>query len=190
MSNKQKLYAYIDESGQDTEGVMFVVSILVLQEERDKILKDLEDIEFRSKKGNTKWHKSHYVYRESYIEEISRYANLKNKIFFEIFNDSKKYIELTSYAAAKAILKNKKHDYIATVFVDGFRKREIEIFTRGLRDLNIRTRKVRGVKREENDVFIRLVDSICGVVRDSYENNKNSKRLLEKRKKNNIINEL
>ena len=74
--------------------------------------------------------------------------------------------------------------------MDGFRKREIEIFTRGLRDLNIRTRKVRGVKREENDVFIRLVDSICGVVRDSYENNKNSKRLLEKLKKNNIINEL
>ena len=38
---KQKLYAYVDESGQDTKGSMFVVSVLVLEEERETVLQQL-----------------------------------------------------------------------------------------------------------------------------------------------------
>ena len=46
----QKLYAYVDESGQDTAGRLFVVSVLLLAEERDALLPRLEGIETRSGK--------------------------------------------------------------------------------------------------------------------------------------------
>ena len=47
-SKKRKQYAYVDESGQDTKGMMFVVSVLVLGKERETVLQQLEKIEIES----------------------------------------------------------------------------------------------------------------------------------------------
>ncbi len=59
MSNpKQKLYAYVDESGQDTEGEKFLVSVVVLEKERDKLRSALRAIEKQSGKGLKKWTKA------------------------------------------------------------------------------------------------------------------------------------
>ena len=46
---------------------------------------------------------------------------------------------------------------------------EIPIFSKTLRRLQVHTSKVRGVRREENDAFIRLADALCGLVRDAEE---------------------
>jgi len=190
-SEKKKLYAYVDESGQDTKGLVFIVSILILEKELDEICKELEKIEFESKKKNTKWNKSRHEFRKAYIESILKTEKLRGKIFFEMFSDTKKYIELTSFATAKAILKKTGNgDYKVTVFVDGFKKKEIEIFSRGLRDLNIRTRKIRGVKKDENNAFIRLVDAMCGLVRDSEDGNGWAKKVTAKLLKEGFICEL
>ncbi|HPN54433.1 MAG TPA: DUF3800 domain-containing protein [Candidatus Moranbacteria bacterium] len=188
--NKNKLYAYIDESGQDTKGLIFIVSILVLEKERENICQILEKIENESGKKNTKWNKSKHKFRKKYIEEITKRDELKNKIFFDTFSDTKKYIELTSFATAKAILKKSSDNYKVTIFIDGFKKKEIEIFSKGLRDLKIKTRKIRGVKKDENNAFIRLVDAICGLVRDANDNNKWAKEAIEKLKKEKLVSEL
>ena len=54
---------------------------------------------------------------------------------------------------------------------------ELARFARGLRDLYIRTRKVRGVRREESDPFIRLATNdppleglkpLCGTTRIKF----------------------
>ena len=98
---------------------------------------------------------------------------------------------MTSFATAKAILKKSgKDDYKVTVFVDGFKKKEIEIFSKGLRDLNIRTRKIRGVKKDENNAFIRLVDAICGLVRDKEDGNEWAGKITAKLIKEKYIREL
>lgn len=189
--NKKKLYAYVDESGQDTKGLVFVVSILILEQEREVVCELLEKIEADSGKKNTKWNKSKHDFRKAYIEEIIKVEELKKKIFFDTFSDTKKYIELTSFATAKAILKNTaKAEYKVTVFVDGFKKKEIEIFTRGLKDLKIRIRKIRGVKKDENNAFIRLVDAICGLVRDANDKNDWAIKALAKLKKEKLLSEL
>jgi len=185
MKKKKKLYAYVDESGQDTRGLVFVVSILIMENEREFIYKALEKIEMKSGKKNSKWNKSRHEFRKVYMEEILELRELKGKIFFEIFSDTKKYIELTSFATAKAILKKSGGDnYKATVFVDGFKRKELEIFIRGLRDLRVKTRKIRGVKKDVNNPFIRVVDAICGLIRDKNENNewadKMTGRLVDK----------
>lgn len=41
----QKLYCYVDESGQDTKGEIFVVGIVILEQERERMEKELESIE-------------------------------------------------------------------------------------------------------------------------------------------------
>lgn len=189
--NKKKLYAYVDESGQDTKGLIFVVSVLILEKERDDICEELEKIETETGKKNVKWSKSKHNFRKAYLEEITKVNSLKNKIFFDTFSDTKKYIELTSFATAKAILKktSNREDRV-TVFIDGFKKKEIQIFSKGLRDLKIRTKKIRGVKKDENNAFIRLVDTICGLVRDANDKKDWAMKVLSRLKKENIVNEL
>jgi hypothetical protein len=185
------LYAYVDESGQDTKGFVFVVSVLILEDEVDNICEELKHLEAESGKKNTKWNKASHEFRKAYVDGISKMKKLKGRIFFEMFSDTKKYIELTSFATAKAILrKSGNENYKVTVFVDGFRKKEIEIFSRGLRDLNIRTRKIRGVKKDENNAFIRLVDTVCGLVRDSNDGDEWAIRATDKLKKEAYICEL
>ena len=51
----QKLYAYVDESGQDTEGRFFVVSVVLFGTDRDTVLARLEALEARTGKGRVKW---------------------------------------------------------------------------------------------------------------------------------------
>lgn len=95
---------------------------------------------------------------------------------------------MTSYATAKAILKKATNDnYRATIFIDGFRKRELEIFIQGLRNLHIKRRKVRGVKNEESNSFILLADALCGLVRDANEGDDWSSTTLNKMKKKGIL---
>ncbi|PIT98156.1 MAG: hypothetical protein COT71_02220 [Candidatus Andersenbacteria bacterium CG10_big_fil_rev_8_21_14_0_10_54_11] len=188
---RQKLYAYVDESGQDTYGRLFVVSVLIVEAEREALEKRLEDIEADSGKGIMKWQKSWPEVRHTYIEALAEMSWQHATIFYDTFSDTKKYIELTAYATAKAILKRARDPYRATVFVDGFRHRtELQEFVRGLRDLHIRTRKVRGVRREESSAFIRLVDALCGLIRDADEGEPWSVAVVKKLKEKGILVEL
>ena len=78
-------------------------------------------------------------------------------------------------------------NYSATIFIDGFRKRELEIFIQGLRDLHIKRRKVRGVRKEESSSFILLADALCGLVRDASDNDEWASSKVNKMKKDGII---
>jgi len=50
----KKIYAYVDESGQDSEGLIFVVSVLVFEKGRENILEKLELAETKSGKKKMK----------------------------------------------------------------------------------------------------------------------------------------
>jgi len=80
----QKLYAFVDESGQETAGRLFVVSVLILAEEREALLQRLEVMEARSGKQNTKWQKTRHSYRRAYMEEIRNVPLFHQTLFFDI----------------------------------------------------------------------------------------------------------
>jgi hypothetical protein len=122
---RQKLYAYVDESGQDTDGQFFIVGVVVTEENRDAVLKELEVIEEESGKHNIKWHTARPQHREKYLTLISRSPLLKNQAFFDTFTKTKQYIELSSFATARAILRKAGEYYSASIFVDGFNNRKI-----------------------------------------------------------------
>ena len=184
---RETLYAYIDESGQDTEGRFFVVGVLVIGETRATIQKQLEEIEKISGKGNSKWHKAKSNSRKKYIEAVVRLSELHSSLFYEIFHDDKKYVQLIGYATAHAILKKAKPSYRVSIFVDGFTQTELERLIPIFKDFQIRKRKLRGVRREENNAFIRLVDALCGLVRDASDDNQWSKDMLKRLQKKNLV---
>lgn len=166
----QKLYCYVDESGQDTKGKIFLVSVVILEKDRELFKKNLEEIEEKSGKKRRKWYKTNNERRLNYIQKIIKSDFLKGKIFYSKYENTKSYVDLTILTAAKAILKKAKDSYKTTILVDGLRKTERYYFASGLRKLKIKVRKVRGV-RDENDPFIRLADAIAGFIRDSLEEN-------------------
>ena len=187
MKGVQKLYAYVDESGQDTEGKFFVVGIVVTEENRDRIMKELEAIEEASGKNTIKWHSARPQYREKYLSLVARSPLLINQAFFDTFTNGKQYIEMSSYATARAILRKAEKDYSASIFVDGFNKRELSRFEQGLKELRIKKRKFRGVRRDENNALIRFADAVCGLVRDVEDSNETAMALLKQLMKKGVL---
>ena len=66
----QKLYCYINESGQDTKGTIFIVAIAVVGKERDELIKILDNIEIASGKKRTKWNKTKKELKEQYFAQL------------------------------------------------------------------------------------------------------------------------
>src|SRR3989338_1868275 len=182
------LFAYVDESGQDVKALFFVVSVLVVSSERDALTKELEQIEQESKKDNRKWHRADYRYRRDYIERVSNLDKLKNKIFFKKFPKLKKYMEFTATATADA-LRQRRPDRVV-VYVDGLPKGQIPAFKRQLKPSLKKPTKVQGVRKEENNTFIRLLYSIFRLVRDASEDNEWAKDMVRRLKRRGLITEL
>ena len=184
----QKLYCYVDETGQDTGGRFFAVSVLVTKAEREKLLKQLEAIEKRSGKGNIKWHKSNRRHRKKYLEEIAQLVELDHKLFVATYRDSKDYLAHTADAIAKS-LRHKRGDS-AVIYVDALKDAERPKLKRQLRPSVKIPIKVRGVKREENNAFIRLVDAVCGLIRDGEGDSRGAKKLIRLLKRREILESL
>jgi hypothetical protein len=79
---------------------------------------------------------------------------------------------------------------IATILVDGLPKSQTRWFGKELRKLQIRTRKVRGVRKEEADALIRLADALCGFTRAAISGRQEFIGLLEKAEREGYIRRL
>jgi len=167
---KVKLYAYVDETGQDTEGDMFIVSVVVPQN-RDAVLQYLEALEEKTGKGKMKWRKAGVENRLQYLEEIFTQKCFSLKICYSVYKETKEYRASIVLTVAKAMNRvDPGHNAIFTLLVDGLNEKDQRYYGAELRSLGLHPRKIRGVKKDENDAFIRLADSICGFVRDIKEN--------------------
>lgn len=164
----QKLYCYVDETGQDTHGAFFLVAVVIAAEERERLQVALEQIEQQSKKGRLKWQKTAFARRIAYLNALLTTSLLHGKVFFAHYAQTKAYLDLTVYTTAKAILKRAEGAYQTVVWVDGLGKSEARRFERGLRGLKVKVRKVRGL-REESDSLLRLADAAAGFIRDALE---------------------
>lgn len=164
-----RLYAYIDESGQETEGRLFVVGVVIVGNDHEEVLEQLEAIETRSRKRHIKWHRARPAFRQAYMQELANLARLQGCLFFSVFAQTRRYNTATAEAAARAIRLKAQGRYKVTVLVDGLRKTERRAFAHDLRAARVHPYKVRGVLKEENNALIRLADAVCGLVRDADE---------------------
>lgn len=190
---KQKLYCYVDETGQDTYGEKFIVVSIVVADEREKVFDLLEEAEVKSGKTKRKWIKTRSAERDKYLKLALPQSKLKGKIFYRIFHNSKEYEDLMVLVIAQAINlyieRNGFSDYKATVVIDGLKVTEAKRVAKSLRLLGIKTRRVRGEKDESN-ALLRLADALAGLIREADEGNKNYDKLVNKLQKEKVVNEL
>ena len=176
---KQKLYCYVDETGQDTAGKLYIVSVVIAQKDRDEIEKILEKIEKETGKGKTKWTRSKKEFKIAYLERVLTNKAFRRKIFHSFSKDTRAYRELTLITIASAITNVKeKDDYKASIFIDGLQRTQIFRVGSGLRKIGVQTQKVRGI-RDESSAIIRLADTVAGLVREQAEGIGYAKKLYK-----------
>jgi len=185
--NEQKLYCYVDETGQDTSGEFFLVSVVIVGDERDTLRARLNAIEKRSGKGIKKWTKATRKQRMTYMQEIVNDRCFVHHISFSHYTQSRSYVDMTILSTAKAILAVSHEAYEATVYVDGMHRTEQRAFAAGLRKLHVQVRQVRGLT-DQADEFIRLADAVAGFLRDSMEGDEEIRILHDRASRNGIIN--
>lgn len=85
MPKIHKLYCYVDETGQDTKGRLFIV----VAGERVKLNQYLEEVENKCGIGKRKWvrAKSVSTSRDRYLESLNT-GDLKHKIFYRRYANS------------------------------------------------------------------------------------------------------
>lgn len=184
-SKKRKLYCYVDESGQDTKGDIFIVSVVVTEEEKDELLKLCEKIEKDSGKGKFKWGKAERNRRLKYIETIFSLKIFRGKLRYAVYKGQVNYDMATIMGIAKAICYREPNIYTTSIYIDGLTKNKKNEYGSELRKLGIPTKKVQGVLKDENNSLVRLADSVAGFVRDAlFSNEEISTKLFQKVIKN------
>lgn len=166
---RHKLYCYVDESGQDTRGELFVVAAVILAGERAALVAAIEAAEGATGKGKVKWSKAQRASRQHFIELITREDGLRHALYGKVFRAAgRQYQALTALTIAEALNLHARHQglaaYKATVIIDGLTRTEERTVGGELRRLGIRTRKVRGA-RDENEAALRLADALAGLLR-------------------------
>lgn len=190
IESMQRLFIYVDETGQDTLGKFFLVSIVITDRERESLRGTLEEIEDKSGKGKVKWISAKKNARFAYIRKVLKITRLWGKLYYAIYKNGKNYFPLTVLTTARAITKHAEERYKATIFVDGLPRSKEKWFGAELRHLRIQTKKIRGVKKEESNALIRLADAVCGFVRAATEGEAIAQKLFKQAKKQGVLIEL
>lgn len=187
----QKLYCYVDETGQDARSKFFLVSVVIAEDDREEFLKELTRIEKESGKGRRKWMDARDQQRVAYMQLLFANSLFKGKLCYAVYPRTPDYFTKTIVTVAHAITAYvTTEDYRATVLIDGLPKSLISQAAVALRRLRIKIFKVRGIRKEENDALMRLADAMCGFVRSASEGREAFAKLLEKAKKQDFLREL
>ncbi len=187
--DKVKLYCYVDENGQDTKGRIFIVTVIVIEEKRDDLLKFCEDVEIKTGKGKTKWRKSEYADRLAYLYTFFKNKEFKGAFRYSVFRKTKEYDLVTIEGIARAVNWGKtKEDLTTIIYVDGLSKAKRHEYGSELRKLGVSTYKVMGVAKDENNSLIRLADSLAGFIRDVLDGDSGeAKQLFDRAVKSGVL---
>ena len=193
ISKTQKVYCYVDETGQDTGGKFFLVSILLsgkeeLQELRDKI----SEIESKTK-GKTRWAKTDNKRKISFLKIILNLKILKGNLYYSVYQDTTAYTPLVAMAISKAIIhrtKNYEGKYKVNIVIDGLGKKDRDIARKEFKNLNIKYNKIKVGLKDEQDVLLRLADAMAGFIRDYLEGEKYAVNLIGKQDFKKIFTEI
>lgn len=165
-----KFFCYVDESGQDTQGQLFVVGVVLTSDQRDELKRHCEALEQQSGKRRLKWYEAEHTARMAYMRSLLHTLPSSVQLYFATYQHSLDYFGLTVDALARALQVTitdsaENENYKVTVLIDGLPRGREQVVGSLLRRRGIRIDKVRGVKKEENDTLIRLADALCGFIR-------------------------
>lgn len=166
----EKLYCYVDETGQDTLGRFFIVVAVVLGDERLTLEKFLEECERKSHKGTRKWTNTPDKAKIAYITQATSDTDLlTNPVYIERFGKGLDYDHRTFIAIRDALNTYlKEHElpnYHITILVDGLNAIQQRNLKKAFTQTGMNT-SIRGI-RDESSSLTRFADAVAGLVRDA-----------------------
>jgi len=185
----QKLYCYVDESGQDTKGRIFVVSVVVIGHERDDFLQLCQRLEEASGKHKDKWGRAKHERRMQYLRYIFADHRFRNSLCYSLFRGDHNFDHATIAAILAAVQYKKLSGHYTTfVYVDGLSKTKRHEYGVSLRRLGLPVRHLGGIARDESNALTRLADALAGFVRDALSGDSEEiKALFEKAKREEML---
>lgn len=172
----EKLYCYVDESGQDTKGAYFLVAVAIVCQgsvsKLEGVLREIERETGRIRRVRVrKWTDTRLNEKIAYLERIVQLSELQRSIFYMSFRDTTDYTARTTLTIARSVSQKASGNYQAYILVDALNERERRRMAKGLREQGVRRKRIRG-GRDESSALLRLADAMAGFIRD-YEEGKN-----------------
>ena len=116
---KQKLYCYVDETGQDTASNVFIVVAVLSDRDQENLRAALIAIEQQAGVGRSKWHDAKPARRLRYIELALERKVGQEEVFFGSYPKPLPYLLPMIEVLERAIKAKAGPSYTARVFVDG-----------------------------------------------------------------------
>ena len=161
-TKSKRIDLFVDESGQDTKGKLFVVAMVAV-ENSDEFRQRCEDLERSSGKGKLKWghaqRQKRLVYLRAIISEAPAFGVT---LFYSVFRQTTDYDGATIEGIARVIQRLKHLSLHVYVHVDGLAKVKQGNYKTRLRRLGCPVRKVSRIAKDENEPLIRLADALAG----------------------------
>ena len=190
MVQKQKIYCYVDETGQDVGSPFFVVVAVISSGDQNQLREILEDIEKETKIFKRKWYRAGHEQRQGFLNSVIQKNGLFVTVFYQQYKKPVLYFSLWVEVIYNAIIKVAKWDeYIAKIFVDGIDRKKAAELTGSLRLRGLKLTLVQG-RRDETDALIRLADRWAGCVRSGKEGDTDLKRILSIAEKSGMVTEI
>ena len=153
---------YVDESGQDTKGELFIVAVVAV-ENSDEFRQYCESLEQSSGKGRVKWRSAQKMRRLDYLRSIMLHSSsLQFTLFYRVFRRTTDYDSATIEGIARAIRRLRPIRSDVYVHVDGLSKSKCYVYKTRLRQLSCPVKKVNRVAKDEHEPIIRLADALAG----------------------------
>jgi ribonuclease HII len=185
----QKLYAYVDEAGQDALSAFFVVATVVTAKERELMRKKLEEVERLAGTKRKKWHKLRLLNRTSYLQLVIDRKIASGTTYIASYEKPIPYFFPMIDILEKALKENAIGDYQATVYIDGVDRKKAHEITNALRARGISLKTVKS-RRDESEPLIRLADMWAGCFRAALLKHEDAQALLKHAKRRKILKEV
>jgi hypothetical protein len=185
----QKLYCYVDETGQDTRSQVFIVVAVVSEEEQSQLRQQLIDVEQASGIGISKWNNASHDRRIKFLQTVLDQGIAKGDLFYSSYEKPIPYFFPLLDLVAKAIKAKAEGAYKTKVYVDGIDRKKAKELTNALRIEGISLGLVK-MRRDESEPLIRLADRWAGCVRAAIEGNSEPNRVVKQAKQQKYLREI
>ena len=185
----QKLYCYVDETGQDARSNVFIVVAVVSEEAQSQLRQQLIDAEQDAGIGLRKWHDASHDRRINFLQTVLDQDIAKGDLFYSSYEKPIPYFFPLLNLVAKAIAAKATGQYKTKVYVDGIDRKKAKELTNALRIEGVSLGMVK-MRRDESEPLIRLADRWAGCVRAAIEGNSEPKRVVKQAKQKEYLREI
>jgi hypothetical protein len=166
-----KRFYFVDESGQDTRGLVFVVAISVVESNLTEIETACLELEKSSGKGRQKWRGSSSDKRLSFVRSVVEDIRFQGVLCFSAFENigPAEFDAYTVTAIARTVeLTRDEPRSTSEVYIDGLTVKKQGEYGRQLRRHGI-SRVFLHRATDQGYPLVRLADTLAGLVRDALD---------------------